>query len=280
MRFLRRRPKIPPGLLRPRPPGKDLLRAVAVTTTFGDRTVLNGIDLAVRKGEIFVILGPSGCGKTTLLRHLSGMLEPTLGSITFEGRNLYLMPECELDRIRQRTGFSFQGGALLTSMSVLDNVILPLLENTDISPEIARQVGRMKLDMVGLLKAAEASPADLSGGMKKRAAIARAVSMDPELVFFDEPSAGLDPVTAAEVDNLILKLNKVFGITMVVVTHDIPSAFTIADRMMILHEGLVLAHGQRDEVRNSEDSTVQDFIHRALPAEEARRGEIMKYLAT
>jgi phospholipid/cholesterol/gamma-HCH transport system ATP-binding protein len=256
------------------------VRGIAITTRLGDRMVLDGVDIAVRKGAILVILGPSGCGKTTLLRHLAGMMPPTLGVVQIEGRDLYRMGPSELDALRRRMGFSFQAGALLNSLSVLDNVALPLREACPWLPAaIIRQTARMKLEMVGLLPAAERSPADLSGGMRKRAAIARAVALDPELMFLDEPSAGLDPVTAAGVDNLILKINKIFGITMVVVTHDIASAFTIADRIVLLLEGKVHATGSRDEVRRWRDSRVQDFIHRALPADEGRL-DLVEYLAT
>ena len=278
MRFRRRRFKLPPELLARQQDSPDLIRAMAITTRFGTHTVLKGVDVAVRRGEVFVILGPSGCGKTTLLRHLSGMLPPTLGTVHLDGRDLYMISDKELDGLRQRMGFSFQGGALLNSMSVLDNVCLPLRESTKLPERVVRQVARMKLDMVGLLSATHLSPADLSGGMKKRAAIARAVALDPELVFFDEPSAGLDPITAAGVDNLILKLNKVFGITMVVVTHDIPSAFTIADRMIMLEGGDILASGTPEEVRNWSDPRVQDFIHRALPKEREGEVDITRFL--
>lgn len=278
MRFRRKRFRLPKELLGREREHDDLLRAMAITTQFGGHTVLRGVDVAVRRGEVFVILGPSGCGKTTLLRHLSGMLPPTLGTVHWGGRDLYMIPAKELDGLRRRMGFSFQGGALLNSMSVLDNVCLPLRESTTLPDRMIRRIARMKLDMVGLLAAAGRSPADLSGGMKKRAAIARAVALDPELVFFDEPSAGLDPITAAGVDNLILKLNKVFGITMVVVTHDIPSAFTIADRMIMLLDGHILASGTPEEVRCWPDPRVQDFIHRALPKEREGEVDITRFL--
>lgn len=259
----------------------DFLSGLGVTTRFGERTVLDGVDLAVQKGEIFVIIGPSGCGKTTLLRHLAGMVAPTRGKIWIDDHEVYALGAKELDALRRRMGFSFQGGALLNSMSLIDNVALPLLEAAgDLPPPIIRQTARLKLEMVGLLHAAELPPAELSGGMRKRAAIARAVALDPELVFFDEPSAGLDPITAAEVDNLILKLNKIFGITMVVVTHDIASAFTIADRMMLLFEAKVQAAGTPSQVQAIQESRVQDFIHRALPSEEGRGVDVMHYLAT
>lgn len=281
MKFRRRRfSQLPEGFVDRRGRG-DLIRASEITTSFDGRTVLDGVDVSVSRGQVFVILGPSGCGKTTLLRHLSGMLAPTAGDVHVDGRPIYEMARAELDGLRRRMGFSFQGGALLNSMSVLENVELPLRETArELSPAIVRQIARMKLEMVGLLHAAQLRPSDLSGGMKKRAAIARAVALDPELVFFDEPSAGLDPITAAGVDNLILKLNKIFGITMVVVTHDIASAFTIADRMLLLLDGRAHAFGAPEEVRDWQDSRVQDFIHRALPSDEGRSVDLMEYLAT
>ncbi|MGE3174007.1 MAG: ABC transporter ATP-binding protein [Planctomycetota bacterium] len=242
----------------------DLLRAVALTSVFGERTVLHGIDLAIRRGEVFVVMGPSGCGKTTLLRHLCGLLEPPLGAVTVDGQDIYRASPRQLQELRQRTGLSFQGGALLGSLSVIENVMLPLRENTDLPERVIHATARMKLEMVGLLHAANLLPSSLSGGMKKRAAIARAIALDPEIVFFDEPSAGLDPITAAEVDNLICKLNKVFGITMVVVTHDLPSAYEIADRIVVLLDGRVAALGERDEVWNSPDPRIRDFIERRM----------------
>jgi len=249
----------------------DLLRALALTTVFGDRTVLQGIDLAVRRGEVFVVMGPSGCGKTTLLRHLCGLLPPTMGSVTVDGQDLYSASPAHMQALRQRTGLSFQGGALLGSLTVIENVMLPLRENTDLPERVIEATARMKLEMVGLLHAAQLLPSSLSGGMKKRAAVARAIALDPEIVFFDEPSAGLDPITAAEIDNLICKLNKVFGITMVVVTHDLPSAYAIADRIVVLQGGQVAALGPRDEVWNSADPRIRDFIERRM-AEGGARG--------
>ena len=196
----------------------DLVRAVALSTVFGERTVLDSVDLAIRRGEVFVIMGPSGCGKTTLLRNLCGLLPPTMGSVSVAGHDVYAASPELLQHLRLRTGLSFQGGALLGSLNVIENVALPLRENTDLPESVILETARMKLDMVGLLHAAELLPSSLSGGMKKRAAIARAIALDPDIVYFDEPSAGLDPITAAEVDNLIMKLNKVFGITMVVLS--------------------------------------------------------------
>jgi phospholipid/cholesterol/gamma-HCH transport system ATP-binding protein len=248
----------------PRRATEDLLRVIALTSVFGPRTVLSGIDLAIRRGEIFVVMGPSGCGKTTLLRHMCGLLTPTLGAITVDGKDVYGSPPEVVEALRRRTGLSFQGGALLGSLTVLENVMLPLRENTALPERVILATARMKLEMVGLLHAQDLLPSSLSGGMKKRAAIARAIALDPELVFFDEPSAGLDPVTAAEVDNLICKLNQVFGITMVVVTHDLPSAYEIADRIVVLLDGKVAALGPRDEVWHSPNPRIRDFIERRM----------------
>jgi len=244
---------------------QDLVRAIAITSVFGDRKVLDGVDIAIRRGEVFVVMGPSGCGKTTLLRHLCGLHPPEIGSVFVGGRDLYALDGEELREQRLRTGLAFQGGALLGSLSVLDNVALPLRENTQLPERVIRETARMKLDMVGLLAAAHQLPASLSGGMRKRAAIARAIALDPEVVYLDEPSAGLDPITAAGVDNLILKLNQVFGITMVVVTHDLPSAWTIADRVVMLHRGVVAALGDKEEVWSKQEQHLRDFIERRLP---------------
>ena len=257
---------------------EDLVRAVALTTQFGERTVLDGVDVAIRRGEVFVIMGPSGCGKTTLLRHLCGLQQPTLGSVAVGGHDVYGAPPDLLHHIRLRTGLSFQGGALLGNLTVLENVALPLRENTDLPDAVIVETARMKLDMVGMLHASALLPSSLSGGMRKRAAIARAIALDPDIVYFDEPSAGLDPITAAEVDNVITKLNKVFGITMVVVTHDLPSARGIADRILVLLDGKVAAMGACETVWTHPDPRLRDFIERRLRAEEGRGMDVLAHL--
>ena len=260
------------------PPHDDIVRAIAITSVLGDREVLQGVDVAIHRGEVFVILGPSGCGKTTLLRHLCGLRPPTAGSVSMNGRDLYQLDEEELNRLRLDMGLSFQGGALLGSLSVLDNVALPLRENTKLRDDVIVQTARMKLDMVGLLAAADKMPADLSGGMRKRAAIARAIAMDPQIVYFDEPSAGLDPVTAAEIDNLILKLNQVFRITMVVVTHDLPSAYGIADRIMMMLDGKVAALGDKESVWNDPNPRIRAFIERRMAEEFERATDFLQVM--
>ncbi len=257
---------------------EDLIRAVALTSVFGERVVLQGVDVAVRRGEVFVVMGPSGCGKTTLLRHLCGLLPPSAGSVFVDGVDLYACTPAQLHDYRLRTGLAFQGGALLGSLSVLENVALPLRENTSLPERVLLQTARMKLDMVGLLHAQHLLPSSLSGGMRKRAAIARAIALDPAIVFFDEPSAGLDPITAAEVDNLIVKLNQVFGITMVVVTHDLASAATIADRAVLMLGGRVAALGTPDEVWQSGDQRIRDFVERRMPENQARGMDIAAHM--
>ncbi len=256
----------------------DLVRAIAISSVYGTREVLKDVDFSIRRGEVFVIMGPSGCGKTTLLRHLCGLRAPTAGGVYVDGVEIYGLDEDALDRLRLRTGLSFQGGALLGSLSVLDNVALPLRENTKLPESVVVQIARMKLDMVGLLHAADLLPASLSGGMRKRAAIARAIALDPEIVYFDEPSAGLDPVTAAEVDNLIVKLNKVFGITMVVVTHDLPSAHTIADRVLMMLDGKVAALGPKDEIWESPEPRIRAFLERRMQHAAEQATDIARHL--
>ncbi|MGH7149593.1 MAG: ABC transporter ATP-binding protein, partial [Planctomycetota bacterium] len=203
-------------------PGAEgtVLRVEGVEVAFDGNSVLRGIDLEVRRGEILYLLGPSGCGKTTLMKCMSGLLRPTRGSVTLEGVDLHAVAEVELDRLRLRMGMAFQGGALFNSLSVLENVALPLRERTGLPEREILAIVRLKLAMVGLADAAPLLPASLSGGMRKRAAIARALALDPEILFLDEPTTGLDPITAAGIDELVLKLNAAFGVSVVAVSHD------------------------------------------------------------
>jgi phospholipid/cholesterol/gamma-HCH transport system ATP-binding protein len=254
----------------------DVIRTVAVTTSFDRRAVLDNVEITIRRGEVFVIMGPSGCGKTTLLRHLCGLKAPDQGSVFVGGQDIYALSETGMGDLRLCTGLSFQGGALLGGLTALENVALPLRENTDLSDELIRQIALMKLDMVDMLHAADVKPAKLSGGMKKRAAIARAIAMDPEIVFLDEPSAGLDPVTAAGVDNLISMLNRVFGITMIVVTHDLESANVIADRAVMLEGGNVLVVGDKETVWGHPDASVQNFLLRRLTQESGTKNDMVR----
>jgi phospholipid/cholesterol/gamma-HCH transport system ATP-binding protein len=215
-----------------------------------------------------VILGGSGCGKSTLLKHLIGLLRPTRGSILVNGKDTTALDEEELDEVRKRMGVLFQGAALLNSMTIFDNVALPIREHTKLEESTIQIMVRMKLDLVGLSGFESFYPSQLSGGMKKRAGLARALALDPELLFFDEPSAGLDPVTAAGLDELILKLRNVFKMTIIVVTHELPSVFTIADYVIMLDAGNVIFSGLLDELKMSDNPRIRMFLERR-PEKEA-----------
>lgn len=237
----------------------------AVRKSFSGHTVLDGLDLDVRYGETLVILGASGSGKSTLLRTLVGLEPPDEGSIRIWETDVYAAGEQELSRLRRRMGVAFQGGALFGSMTVSENVELPLAELTEVPARNRRIISRIKLGMVGLEDAMDRLPSELSGGMKKRASLARALVLDPEVVFFDEPSAGLDPVTAAGLDQLLLSLKEVFQMTLIVVTHDIESAFTVADRIAVMHAGRFLIVDSPAAVRGCHDRVVRGFLDRQPP---------------
>jgi len=232
--------------------------------SFGQHEVLKGVDLSVRKGETLVILGGSGSGKSTLLRCLVGLERPDAGTVRIQGIDIFADPQ-GLSALRRRMGMAFQGGALFGSMTVAENIELPLVEFTKLPASTRRIIARIKLGMVGLEDAMDRMPSELSGGMKKRAALARALALDPEIVFFDEPSAGLDPVTAAGLDQLLVQLKKAFGATLVVVTHEMVSAFTIADRLALMHEGRFVLTDTPAVVRESRDPTVRGFLDRHPP---------------
>ncbi|HTW25086.1 MAG TPA: ABC transporter ATP-binding protein [Candidatus Baltobacteraceae bacterium] len=229
---------------------------------YGAREVLHGISFDIPAGDTFVILGGSGSGKSTLLRTLVGLERPSGGEVTIRGRNYSTITDPERDDLLKKMGMSFQQGALFGSMSVGDNVALPLREHTQLDESTIEIMVRLKLDQVGLTGFENYMPAQLSGGMRKRAAIARALAMDPEILFFDEPSAGLDPIIAAGIDELILKLKKAFRMTIVVVTHELASAFLIADRMMLVDKGHIVANGTTAELRASNHPRVRQFLDR------------------
>jgi phospholipid/cholesterol/gamma-HCH transport system ATP-binding protein len=233
-----------------------------LVTYYGDREILKNISLSIPRGRTTVILGGSGCGKSTLLKHLIRLLEPTRGSILINGKEITRMDEEELNKVRQKMGVLFQGSALLNSITVADNVALPLREHTRLKESTIQIMVRMKLDLVGLSGFEHLYPSQLSGGMKKRAALARAIALDPEMLFFDEPSAGLDPVTAAGLDELILKLKNVFRMTIVVVTHELASVFTIADYVVMLDYGEVIFSGNLDELKASDHPRIRMFLER------------------
>jgi phospholipid/cholesterol/gamma-HCH transport system ATP-binding protein len=234
---------------------------------YGEREILHGISFDVRAGETMVILGGSGSGKSTLLRTLVGLEKPSSGELWIKGKNLASCGVKDLDDIRKKMGMSFQGGALFGSMTVGENVALPLREHTELDDETIRIMVRLKLDQVGLAGFENYMPSQLSGGMKKRAAVARAMAMDPEMLFFDEPSAGLDPIIAAGVDNLIIKLKRAFRMTIVIVTHELASAFLIADRMVLIDKGHIVAIGATEELQKSSHPRVRQFLDRIAEPE-------------
>ncbi len=234
---------------------------------YGEREILHGINFDVMRGETMVILGGSGSGKSTLLRTLVGLERPSSGEIWLKGKNIASISSYDMDEIRKKIGMSFQGGALFGSMTVGENVALPLHEHTKLEESTIEIILRLKLDQVGLSGFENYMPSQLSGGMKKRAAVARALAMDPEILFFDEPSAGLDPIIAAGVDQLILELKQAFHMTIIVVTHELASAFLIADRMVLIDKGNVVAIGTTEEMRSSTHPRVRQFLDRiAEPA--------------
>jgi phospholipid/cholesterol/gamma-HCH transport system ATP-binding protein len=235
---------------------------------YGEREILHGVSLAVERGEIRVIMGGSGSGKSTLLRHLLGLERPTSGSIRVLGKEITRMSELELYELSQRIGVAFQGGALFSSMTVAENVMLPLRERTRLDRGTMEIMMRLKLQVVSLAEFEHLLPSQLSGGMVKRAAFARATIMDPAILFCDEPSAGLDPVVSSALDDLILRLRDAFGMTIVVVTHELESAFRIADRITVLDGGEILVEGSVAQVRESTNPRVQNLLQRRFEEEE------------
>lgn len=241
---------------------QPLIDVTGLQAYYGKRRILHGIDFRVMPGEIRVIMGGSGSGKSTLLRHLLGLQAPAAGQIRVLGTDLAIASAAEKLALRKQIGVSFQGGALFTSMSVGDNVALPLREHTRLDENTIRIMSRLKLEVVNLGGFQDLMPAQLSGGMVKRAALARAIVMDPKLLFFDEPSAGLDPVVSAELDELILQLRDALRMSIVVVTHELESAFKIADTITVLDHGHVLLTGTVEQVRASDNERIQDLLNR------------------
>jgi len=247
-----------------------------VVKRFGDQTVLKGIDLRVERGETMVVMGGSGSGKSTLLRCMIGSHRIEEGEVDILGKCICGMGETELNEVRKRFGILFQSGALFNSMTVGENVALPLREHTDLDDEIIEIQVKIKLELVGLREHADKFPAEISGGMKKRAGLARALALDPEILFYDEPSAGLDPVTSAQIDQLIVALSSQLGVTSVVVTHEMDSAFTIADRMAMLDQGRMLCVADRawfEKMRDSGGGELDALGEDGLLVRQFLRGE-------
>ena len=229
--------------------------------SFGERRILNGVNLKIYKGEVMVIMGGSGCGKSTLLRHMIGVLKPDSGQVIIEGKDLNKLSQRELDKLRLKFGMLFQSGGLIDYMTIKENISLPLKEHTNLAQNVIDIIVKLKLNMVNMRGMGDLLPSEISGGMKKRAGLARAIALDPAYVFYDEPTAGLDPVVAAVIDKLILDFSKKLQVTSIVVTHDMQSVFRIATRIAMLHKGEIVQVGTPDEIRNSENPLVNQFIN-------------------
>jgi phospholipid/cholesterol/gamma-HCH transport system ATP-binding protein len=254
------------------------IEVIDLVTHYGPREILHGINLTINEGEIMIIMGGSGSGKSTLLRYLLGLGIPTSGSINLLGKDITKISNTEMHQLRQNMGVAFQGGALLSSMSIGENVQLPLREHTRLDEKTMEIMARMKLEVVNLGGFEKLMPAELSGGMIKRAAVARAIVMDPKLMFFDEPSAGLDPVVSAELDELILNLRDAMKMTIVVVTHELESAFKIADRITVLDQGHILMTDTVENIKNSDNERIQSLLNRRPSNDEVQADEYLNRL--
>ena len=242
--------------------GEPIISVAGLTVVYGGRCVLDGVSLDIQRGEIMVLLGSSGCGKSTMLRHIIGLEWPASGTVCVRGVDINRCSARELKEIRRTMGVAFQEAALFNSMSVKENVSLPLRELTTLADPVIEIMTYLKLSAVGLGDAEHRMPGELSGGMKKRAAVARAIALDPEILIFDEPSAGLDPIVAAGLDDLILFLKRAFQMTMLVVTHELASAFRIADRIAMLHNGSLVTVADKESFRASADPRIRQFLDR------------------
>jgi phospholipid/cholesterol/gamma-HCH transport system ATP-binding protein len=227
---------------------------------FGNQHVLKGIDLTIKEGETIVIIGRSGCGKSVLLKHIMAILEPDQGDIKIYGQSMFRMSSTEQDRFRLQLGMLFQGAALFDSLNVRENVGFSLYEHTKLSEEVIVQKVREKLGLVGLQGLEELMPASLSGGMKKRVGLARAICNEPKIILYDEPTTGLDPINADVINDLILRMQERLKVISIVVTHDMTSAYKVGNRIAMLYDGKIIAIGTPNEIRNSSDRVVQQFI--------------------
>lgn len=241
---------------------EKLIEVDRLVAHYGDKLVLDEVSFVVKRGEIFVIIGGSGCGKTTLIKHMTGLLHPSSGRVRYSGVDITTLDEDQLARVQQGIGIAFQTGGLFNSMTVGENVALPLHEYGYVDDELVDSIVRLKLSLVGLASAQHMLPEELSGGMRKRASLARAIALDPPVIYFDEPSAGLDPIIASGLDNLILELNKLLGITFIIVTHELESIRTVAHRVIMLDEGRLVFTGTVEEAERADVARVRQFFER------------------
>ena len=247
----------------------NIIIAKNLTKKFEDKVVLDNLSLAIEKGKTTVVIGPSGCGKTVLIKHFIGLLRPSSGEVYFKSQRIDNLSEKELNNIRTRYGFLFQGGALFDSFTVFENIIFPIRQHYRITNwRDVEELVKTKLAMVGLDGYQNYYPANLSGGQRKRVALARAIAMNPEVILYDEPTTGLDPIRADIINELILKLQRELGKTTIVVTHDMTSAYKIADRIIMLHNGKIIADGDADHIRNHPHPIVQQFISGQVSADD------------
>ncbi len=257
------------GLRRAQSSRDGIIVIKSLTRQFGKKVVLDNISLTIEKGKTTVVIGPSGCGKTVLIKHFIVLLRPTSGEVYFKGQRVDDLSEKELNRIRVHYGFLFQGGALFDSLTVAENIMFPIKQHYKITDwREVEDIVKAKLAMVGLDGYQSYYPANLSGGQRKRVALARAIALNPEVILYDEPTTGLDPIRADIINELVLKLQRELGETTIVVTHDMKSAYKIADRIVMLHNGKIIADGDPDYIRNHPHPTVQQFINGQVSADD------------
>lgn len=238
-----------------------MIELIGVTKSFGANHVLRGVDLRIESAESMVVIGGSGTGKSVILKHIIGLIRPDSGKVVIDGENISELPERELNEFRKRFGMLFQGAALFDSLSVWENVGFGLKEHRNLPDSEVREIAREKLRMVGLKGIEDRMPADLSGGMKKRVGLARAIAMDPRIILYDEPTTGLDPIMSDVINNLIREMNQQLSVTSVTITHDMKSAYKIADKIAMLYQGKILEVGTPDEIRESANPVIQQFIN-------------------
>jgi phospholipid/cholesterol/gamma-HCH transport system ATP-binding protein len=257
---------------------EKVIELTDVVAHYGSHMVLKGVNISVYEGEIMVVMGRSGSGKSTLLRQMLALEGPTSGSVNLLNKNVSEMKAEALFDLRRDIGVAFQGGALLSSLTVEQNVMLPLTEHANLDPQNMKIMTRMKLEVVGLSKFGHLMPSELSGGMLKRAALARAIIMDPKILYCDEPSSGLDPMTASALDDLIIKLRDVLGMSIVVITHEVESAFKIADRIAVVEDGEIVFIGSTSDVKNHKSTYIQNLLNRSAEDGEIHPDEYLRRL--